>query len=139
MSVDEGRENEVGGHHAYTRHAQGHFAPVLIARGPAPASYLDFARGAAPCEILQTASIHFNPRPSLLKCLKKMLAEMVRYLQSGGVMEDDRIIFPGDAEFKYVEQARTNTKNSRVYVLKFQGSTERLFFWMQVYIMHSAC
>ena len=49
-----------------------------------------------------------------------------------GVMEDDRIIFPGDAEFKYVEQARNNPKNPRVYVLKFQGSTERLFFWMQV-------
>jgi hypothetical protein len=65
-----------------------------------------------------------------------MWAEMLRYLQSGGVMEDDRIIFPGDAEFKYVEQARNNTKNSRVYVLKFQGSTERLFFWMQVYRMH---
>eukprot|EP00802_Teleaulax_amphioxeia_P020609 Tamp_20902.p1 GENE.Tamp_20902~~Tamp_20902.p1 ORF type:complete len:340 (+),score=103.74 Tamp_20902:2-1021(+) len=48
-----------------------------------------------------------------------------------GVMEDDRIIFPGDAEFKYVEQARNNPKNPRVYVLKFQGSTERLFFWMQ--------
>jgi 26S proteasome regulatory subunit N13 len=48
------------------------------------------------------------------------------------VTEDDRIIFPGDAEFKYVEQARNNPKNPRVYVLKFQGSTERLFFWMQV-------
>ena len=46
-------------------------------------------------------------------------------------MEDDRMIFPGDAEFKYVEQARNNAKNSRVYVLKFQGSSERLFFWMQ--------
>jgi 26S proteasome regulatory subunit N13 len=52
--------------------------------------------------------------------------------QPGGVTEDDRIIFPGDAEFKYVEQARNNPKNPRVYVLKFQGSTERLFFWMQV-------
>ena len=41
------------------------------------------------------------------------------------------MIFPGDAEFKYVEQARNNPKNSRVYVLKFQGSSERLFFWMQ--------
>jgi len=48
-----------------------------------------------------------------------------------GVMEDDRMIFPGDAEFKYVEQARNNPKNPRVYVLKFQGSAERLFFWMQ--------
>lgn len=46
-------------------------------------------------------------------------------------MEDDRMIFPGDAEFKYVEQARNNPKNPRVYVLKFLGSSERLFFWMQ--------
>ena len=51
--------------------------------------------------------------------------------RESGVMEDDRMIFPGDAEFKYVEQARNNPKNPRVYVLKFQGSAERLFFWMQ--------
>lgn len=37
----------------------------------------------------------------------------------------------GDASFKYVEQARGNSKNSRVYVLKFTNSPERLFFWMQ--------
>ena len=49
----------------------------------------------------------------------------------GDVWQDDRIIFPGDAEYKYVEQARGNAKNARVFVLKFQGSSERLFFWMQ--------
>ncbi len=42
------------------------------------------------------------------------------------------IIFPGEASFTYVEQARTNPKNPRVYLLKFAGSDEKLFFWMQV-------
>ncbi len=94
--------------------------------------------------------------------------------RENGVVEDDRIIFPGaspfppparwpralllfttcwlsvthqshakrstplhlsnvagDATFAYVEQARGNAKNSRVYVLKFSNSSERLFFWMQ--------
>ena len=31
-------------------------------------------------------------------------------------VEDDRILFPGDATFSYVEQARNNPKNNRVYV-----------------------
>jgi hypothetical protein len=57
------------------------------------------------------------------------------------------IIFPGEATFTYVEQARGNPKNPRVYMLKFPGSGEKLFFWMQVrrrlsaidekYIFHS--
>eukprot|EP00287_Rhodomonas_sp_CCMP768_P003427 CAMPEP_0196729906 /NCGR_PEP_ID=MMETSP1091-20130531/10115_1 /TAXON_ID=302021 /ORGANISM="Rhodomonas sp., Strain CCMP768" /LENGTH=337 /DNA_ID=CAMNT_0042072831 /DNA_START=35 /DNA_END=1048 /DNA_ORIENTATION=- len=51
--------------------------------------------------------------------------------RENGVVEDDRIIFPGDATYAYVEQARGNSKNSRVYVLKFSDSAERLFFWMQ--------
>mmetsp|Transcript_24507 Transcript_24507/g.58361 ORF Transcript_24507/g.58361 Transcript_24507/m.58361 type:complete len:346 (+) Transcript_24507:38-1075(+) len=51
--------------------------------------------------------------------------------RENGVVEDDRMIFPGDATFSYVEQARGNAKNPRVYVLKFSDSTERLFFWMQ--------
>ena len=45
--------------------------------------------------------------------------------------EDDFIIFPGDAEYKYVEQARGNSKNSRVYILKFNSSDNSQFFWMQ--------
>ncbi|KAJ1475108.1 proteasome complex subunit Rpn13 ubiquitin receptor-domain-containing protein [Baffinella frigidus] len=47
------------------------------------------------------------------------------------VTEDDRILFPGDAEFSYIEAARANISNKRVYALKFTGSTERLYFWMQ--------
>jgi len=47
------------------------------------------------------------------------------------VTEDDRIVFPGDAAFSYIEAARANPTNKRVYVLKFTGSSERLYFWMQ--------
>ena len=31
------------------------------------------------------------------------------------VTEDDRILFPGDAEFSYIEAARANISNKRVY------------------------
>ncbi|EKX33591.1 hypothetical protein GUITHDRAFT_39767, partial [Guillardia theta CCMP2712] len=53
--------------------------------------------------------------------------------RSNGIetVEDDRILFPGDATFSYVEQARNNPKNNRVYVLKFVDSNEKMFFWMQ--------
>jgi len=41
------------------------------------------------------------------------------------------IIFPGEATFAYVEQARSNPTNPRVYLLKLAGSNEKMFFWMQ--------
>ncbi|KAJ1481975.1 proteasome complex subunit Rpn13 ubiquitin receptor-domain-containing protein, partial [Baffinella frigidus] len=47
------------------------------------------------------------------------------------LMEDDFIIFPGDATYKYVEQARGNVKNSRVYALKFTSSDNSQFYWLQ--------
>eukprot|EP00960_Hanusia_phi_P050070 759977-Hanusia_phi.AAC.7 len=59
-------------------------------------------------------------------CLIRLLLEL-----TSQKVEDDRILFPGDATFTYVEQARNNAKNSRVYVLKFVDSNEKMFFWMQ--------
>lgn len=44
-----------------------------------------------------------------------------------GVVEDDLIIFPEDAEFKKVSQCTTG----RVFVLKFKLSSRRCFYWMQ--------
>ncbi|KAJ3051932.1 adhesion regulating molecule 1 [Rhizophlyctis rosea] len=41
-------------------------------------------------------------------------------------VEDDLIIFPHDAQLHKVTQS-----NGRVYVLKFQSSSQRLFFWLQ--------
>lgn len=41
-------------------------------------------------------------------------------------VEDDLIIFPFEAEFSKVKQS-----NGRVYILKFQSSSQKLFFWMQ--------
>jgi len=41
------------------------------------------------------------------------------------------IIFPGDATFSYVEQARNNKTNNRVYALKFASTKKVHFFWMQ--------
>ncbi|KAG8961819.1 hypothetical protein FRC03_004926 [Tulasnella sp. 419] len=42
-------------------------------------------------------------------------------------IEEDLILFPGDATFAKVEQAQ----GGRTYVLKFSSSDQRLFFWMQ--------
>jgi hypothetical protein len=39
-------------------------------------------------------------------------------------MQDDFMLFPGDAVFSYVEQARNNAKNSRVYVLKIAQNNQ---------------
>ncbi|EKX37793.1 hypothetical protein GUITHDRAFT_77823 [Guillardia theta CCMP2712] len=51
--------------------------------------------------------------------------------RSQGLTEDDFIIFPGDAVFEYVEQAKDNAKNNRVYVLKFTSTRKLHFYWMQ--------
>jgi len=42
-------------------------------------------------------------------------------------MEEDLILFPGDASFVPVAEAQ----GGRTYVLKFTSSDQRLFFWMQ--------
>jgi len=44
-----------------------------------------------------------------------------------GTLEDDLIIFPDDCEFKKVEQS----KDGRVYLLRFKSSNRKLFFWLQ--------
>lgn len=44
-----------------------------------------------------------------------------------GKVEDDLIIFPDDCEWKKVPQCTTG----RVFVLKFNSSSRRMFFWMQ--------
>ncbi|ORX78832.1 adhesion regulating molecule [Anaeromyces robustus] len=46
--------------------------------------------------------------------------------RSTNKVEDDLIIFPFEAEFSKVKQS-----NGRVYILKFQSSSQKLFFWMQ--------
>ncbi|KAI3635761.1 hypothetical protein MIR68_006399 [Amoeboaphelidium protococcarum] len=46
----------------------------------------------------------------------------------GAAVEDDLIMFPGDAEFKLIPQANGGRG---VYVLKFNTSSQRLFFWIQ--------
>mmetsp|Transcript_13062 Transcript_13062/g.20520 ORF Transcript_13062/g.20520 Transcript_13062/m.20520 type:complete len:187 (+) Transcript_13062:2-562(+) len=51
--------------------------------------------------------------------------------RGAGLVEDDLIIFPGDATFQYVEKARPNPKNNRVYMLKFDSTSKSHFFWMQ--------
>ncbi|KIK82199.1 hypothetical protein PAXRUDRAFT_725801 [Paxillus rubicundulus Ve08.2h10] len=45
-----------------------------------------------------------------------------------GNVEEDLILFPGDATFEKVSQA----PGGRVYVLKFESSNQRHFFWLQV-------
>ncbi|OLL25313.1 Proteasomal ubiquitin receptor ADRM1 [Neolecta irregularis DAH-3] len=47
--------------------------------------------------------------------------------RSTNAVEDDLIIFPGDAEFVPIPQCTTG----RVYCLKFRSSSSRSFFWMQ--------
>jgi hypothetical protein len=42
--------------------------------------------------------------------------------------EDDLIIFPEDAKFVNVEEAG----DGRVYMLRFESSKVKHFFWMQV-------
>ncbi|OUM69385.1 hypothetical protein PIROE2DRAFT_2686 [Piromyces sp. E2] len=46
--------------------------------------------------------------------------------RSTNKVEDDLIIFPFEAEFTKVKQSK-----DRVYILKFQSSSQKLFFWMQ--------
>jgi len=49
-----------------------------------------------------------------------------------GIEEDDMIIFPGDATFGYVDEARNNKTNNRVFALKFTSTPKKVhFFWMQ--------
>jgi len=46
--------------------------------------------------------------------------------RSTNKVEEDLIIFPLEAEFSKVKQSK-----DRVYILKFQSSSQKLFFWMQ--------
>ncbi|KAG4095583.1 adhesion regulating molecule [Neocallimastix lanati (nom. inval.)] len=46
--------------------------------------------------------------------------------RSTNKVEEDLIIFPYEAEFSKVKQSK-----DRVYILKFQSSSQKLFFWMQ--------
>jgi len=46
--------------------------------------------------------------------------------RSTNKVEEDLIIFPFEAEFSKVKQSK-----DRVYILKFQSSSQKLFFWMQ--------
>ena len=46
--------------------------------------------------------------------------------------EDDLIIFPEDAKFVRVTEA----DDGRVYVLRFESSKAKHFFWMQVHPFH---
>jgi hypothetical protein len=48
--------------------------------------------------------------------------------RSSGNTEDNRIVFPGEINFK---RCRTGRENDRVYMLKFQGGQQPLMFWMQ--------
>jgi len=48
------------------------------------------------------------------------------YNRVTNIVEDDLIIFPGEASFEKVTQS-----NGRVYILKFTSSNQRLFYWMQ--------
>mmetsp|Transcript_11641 Transcript_11641/g.19508 ORF Transcript_11641/g.19508 Transcript_11641/m.19508 type:complete len:316 (+) Transcript_11641:99-1046(+) len=43
-------------------------------------------------------------------------------------VEDDRIVFPGEYTFKKV---KTDRPDDRVYLLKYQGGSQRLMFWLQ--------
>ncbi|KAF9318217.1 adhesion regulating molecule 1 [Linnemannia elongata] len=43
------------------------------------------------------------------------------------LVEDDLILFPGDAELLKVDECTTG----RVVVLKFKSSSQKLFFWLQ--------
>lgn len=45
-----------------------------------------------------------------------------------GQCEVDRMVFPGDVDFK---KAKTGREHDRVYLLKFVGTSQRLMFWMQ--------
>jgi 26S proteasome regulatory subunit N13 len=48
--------------------------------------------------------------------------------RSASEAEDDLIIFPDDAQFVRVTEAG----DSRVYMLRFESSKAKHFFWMQV-------
>jgi len=48
--------------------------------------------------------------------------------RTSGVVEDDLIIFPEDAEFLRVTQCK---EEARVFLLKFKASSRKLFYWMQ--------
>lgn len=50
------------------------------------------------------------------------------YDRTTNQLEDDRMVFPDDVEFKRV---KTGRENDRVFMLKFVGRTERIMFWMQ--------
>jgi hypothetical protein len=47
-----------------------------------------------------------------------------------GVVEEDRIVMPGEAVFKKVKTGRDATTD-RVFMLKFPSGNQRLMYWMQ--------
>jgi hypothetical protein len=47
--------------------------------------------------------------------------------RSNGQIEDDFIIFPGDAEIKPITQCKTG----RVILLKFKENNRKYFYWLQ--------
>ena len=48
--------------------------------------------------------------------------------RSTGILEDHRIVFPNEVNFK---KCRTGRETDRVYVLKFTHSQQPMMFWMQ--------
>jgi hypothetical protein len=64
-----------------------------------------------------------------LVSLKKQDDQLVHFMwkdRTTATIEHDLIVFPGDAEFRKVMEAK-----GRVYLLDFKTSNKKLFFWMQ--------
>jgi len=66
-----------------------------------------------------TFYIHQSPNDQLIHLCWKT--------RDGSTAEEDLIIFPDDCEWRHYKPVTS----SRIYVLKFNSSSRRMFFWMQ--------
>ncbi|XP_055341352.1 proteasomal ubiquitin receptor ADRM1-like [Paramacrobiotus metropolitanus] len=78
---------------------------------------------------LEGTTVHADPRKGLVYITKgdDELLHLYWKERNGTTPEDDVIIFPNEVEFKKIPQCTTG----RVFLLKFKGSSRKLFYWMQ--------
>lgn len=94
----------------------------------APAPLVQFKAGMMSHDTT-TNLVTADPRKGMLQIITSPEDNMPHLqwrTRPGREVEQDLIVIPGEAEMKRVEST-----SARVYVLKWLGTTTKMFFWMQ--------
>lgn len=88
--------------------------------------HLEFNAGRS---ILQNRTIVSEPAKGVIQIMTADQGVMTLYHRdrASGNLLDEAMLFPGSVKLARVEQCTTG----RVYVLRFDGSSRKMFFWMQ--------